>query len=281
MRCPDCGSDIHAFSEKCQTCGFFAGSPNVRAAAEPDEVAALEARYEAARSSAAVDGRLGVLDAFEKRATDSFAVINTDLEVLRAFLTNSKALYTTYSLGVKGQQRRAAEPDDDRERRMVEAKLFGAYGEEIRYAALSIERGLRSYGPVSLRLRDVAIAKRASLLEENSYDFVDHHALGPKVPIPPGHRSPWSTRHQLAVAKLGGAVEAGTREDEFADILLHSDGDRSTDRFIEVHVFGPFDAGAIESVRGRTPAKGKSGAADVARVKELLAKRGCSWIEDA
>jgi hypothetical protein len=282
MHCPDCGSEIHPLLEKCHTCGFFAGYPNVRAADEPGETAALTARYEAARLSAAGEGRSGALERFEEQLARSCAVISTDLEFLAAFLKNPKILHSTYSLGVKGQVRAPADPDDDRERRTVEAKVFGAYGEEIRYAALSLDgTGLSSYGPVTLRLRDVAIVKRASLLEENSYEFVDHHGLLPRVPIPQGYRCSWPNRHFLGVAKLGGEVRGDMKDDEFGPVLLYGNGDRSKDRFIEVHIYGTFDASAIESVRGKSPAKGKPGNAEVARIKELLAKRGCTWVEDA
>jgi hypothetical protein len=282
MLCPDCSSDIHPFSEKCQTCGLFAGYPNVRAADEPGEVAALEARYEAARRSAADDGRLSVLDTFEQHLAHSCAVINTKVDFLRAFLINPKTLHSTYSLGVKGQIRILADPDNDQERRTVEAKLFGAYAEEIRYAVLSMDgASLSSYGAIALRLRDVAVVKRASLLEENSYDFVDHHGLLPKVAIPRGYRCSWPRRPWLGVAKLAGMIRLDTTESEFQDILLYSEGDRSKDRFIEVHIYGPFDASAIESVRGKTPTKGKQDRAEIARVKELLVKRGCPWVEDA
>jgi hypothetical protein len=283
MLCPNlrCGSQIHADEEKCSTCGTFAGYPNVRAADHPDEVAALEARYRDERSSAAAEGRLAALDAFEQRLTNSSAaVVNVDFLFLYPFLARPGALYSTYDYGVEAEFRMPAEPENDRDRRRAGTRLFGRYAKDIRYAALSLDgAGLSSYGPFALRLRDVAIELRASLLEENSYDFVDRY--GTRGPLPPGFRCSWGNRHLLAVAKLGTELLPGTSESEFADLVLHSDGNRSTDRFIEVHIYGPFDARAIESVHGTTPRKGKQDRADVARVKDLLAKSGCAWVEDA
>jgi len=63
---------------------------------------------------------------------------------------------------------------DDARRRSVESILFGSYGEEIRYAALSLGGlGLVSYGPITMVMSEPAIAQRASLLEYNSFQFVE------------------------------------------------------------------------------------------------------------
>src|SRR5947199_10731413 len=60
----------------------------------------------------------------------------------------------------------------------VEGTFFGTYGEKIRYAALSLDgTGLKSYGEYSIRLWEIAIKDRTSLLEENTYDFVEHHGI--------------------------------------------------------------------------------------------------------
>lgn len=282
MNCPDCGKVVDAHVLTCTMCGCFVGFPNVRAAEAPDEIAALDQRYLGARQAATAAGRLAEVEAFEARLKTSFAVLNTRIADLHAFLANPKALYTTYSLGVKGQVRKPADPANDQERRGVEAKLFGTFGEEIRYAALSLDgAGVISYGAVTIRLREIAVAKRSSLLEENSFDFVDRHQLLPSVPVPRGSRSSWKDRHRLGVAKLGGMVHSGDGDEQFADLVLHSDGDRSTDRFIEVHIYGAFDADAIEAVRGKVAGKSKAERAEVERVKDLLRKRGCTWVDDA
>src|SRR6185436_12114757 len=130
MLCPNprCGSQIHPDKETCATCGTFAGYPNVRAADQPDEVAALEARYRDERSSAAAEGRLAMLDAFEERLTNSSsAVVNVDILFLHPFLARPGALYSTYDYGVEAEFRMPAEPEHDRDRREAGNRLFGPY----------------------------------------------------------------------------------------------------------------------------------------------------------
>ena len=134
--------------------------------------------------------------------------------------------------------------------------LFGTYGEDIRFAALSINGlGLRSYGAYGLVLRDVAVAKRASLLEENAYNFVKRHHLDPSSPIPEGYRSSWDNRHELAIAKLADVIGPDTAAAAYAGILLANGIDRAADDFIEVHIFGPFNINAVESVSGNSAPK--------------------------
>jgi hypothetical protein len=272
---------ISDVQEKCTTCGYNAGAPNVRTAMREEERQALETRYSEARQQATVSGSLGILDDFESALQTSAAVINAAPQFIFPFLANGSTLYSTYNLSVNGEVRSTASPDDDRHRVGVEGILFGSYGKQIRYAALSLDgSGLTSYGSFAMRLRDVAIRRRASLLEENSYDFVENQGLRPRSKIPSGFRSAWEERHKLAVAKLGGSLLPTTIAGEYQDLLLSSNGNRAEDRFLEVHIFGPFDANSVESVKGRSATKSKGEKADIARIKDALARAGKVWIEE-
>lgn len=142
-------------------------------------------------------------------------------------------------MGVKGQLRKPAEFESDRHRLTVEGVMFGSYGENIRYAALSLDgAGLRSYGSYSLRFREVAINRRATLLEENSYVFVEKHGMTAGKEIPSGYRSTWEEREKLALAKLAQRITPASSEGDFPGILLFSEGDYKTDDFIEIHIYG-------------------------------------------
>jgi len=280
INCPDCGSEIPYTEEKCPTCGYHAGPPNIRAANRTEEIQALDERYREAFETAKNDGYLPILEEFDKALKQTSAVINVDLNFLHFFTASAINLYTTYERGVAGQMRKPAPLEFDKDRRGVGGTVFGSYADEIRYAALSLDgSGPHSYGPYAMKLRDIAIRSRATTMENNSYDFVQKHALKPGKRPPPGHIASWDNRHKLAVAKLGEHLTPQTRETDFPRLLLSSVGNRATDDFIEVHIYGTFDLNAIESVRGSS-AGGSRDERDLLRmVKQHLSKAGKAWIE--
>ena len=149
-----------------------------------------------------------------------------------------------------GETRAPAAYDDDRLRRTVEALLFGSYGKQIRYAALSLDgNGLNSYGECAMEINSEYIQDRSSLLESNSFDFAQKLNLlnrayddNEKEKIPFGYVSTWRDKHKLSVAKLGDKINSNTTKTEFAKILLRTTKDRKTDEFIEVHIYGPISS---------------------------------------
>lgn len=200
-KCPNCGVDVPEATEKCLTCGCYIGPPNVRIAGRAEERTTLEGRYLQAVEAARSNGSYENLMRFAEAVKRAQAVINVRLDFLYLLLTADNTLHSSYSLAVGGQIRKPALGRDDQDRRGVEGKLFGTYGEEIRYAALSLDgSGLISYGPYAVKLREIAIKGRTTVLEENSYDFVRRHQLLPGVEIPPGYRAVWDDKHKLAVA---------------------------------------------------------------------------------
>jgi hypothetical protein len=276
--CSVCGSPISDVADRCSTCGTDAGAPNVRAAQEPAEISALENRFEDALARADAHGTRQETDDFMRALERSSAVVNCELPFLRDFVTRSTTLFANYHRGVQAEVRKAAEGGLDRDRVIADAVMFGSYSEKIRFAALSLTNtGLSSYGPYSLKLRDVAVAKRASLLEENSFSFIQHHNLSVKIPIPFGYRSTWAERAKLAIAKLVDLIAVGMDEIDFQSLLLVDSGNRVTDNFIEIHIFGTFDREAIDSVSGPKLKKRSRDVAIWEVVKETLKvlKRSC------
>jgi hypothetical protein len=279
LNCKVCGSGIPDTEEKCFTCGFNAGPPNVRAA-EAD-VPTLDKRYRAAIAKATTAGSLSVLERFEHAVKGTCAVINADLRFLHYFVTSGEALYANYEGGVAGRIRKPAEFYNDLKRRGVGGTLFGGYAGEIIYAALSLDgAGPKSYGPYAIKLRDIAVSKRATVLENNSYDFTKKHRLGPGDPRPVGYMANWENRHKLAVVKLAEYITPTTTDAEFAKLLLTSAGDRGTDEFIEVHVYGTFDLNAVESVKGSSKLGSRDDRALLRIVKAHLSNAGKLWIEE-
>src|SRR5437763_15456635 len=105
LACPDCHSQIPDSVEKCFTCGFNAGPPNVRTANSQSEAQALEERYRRTLERAETVGSLAVLTRFEEAVKSSCAVINGDLRFLYLFVTSGQNLYANYEGGVAGQVR--------------------------------------------------------------------------------------------------------------------------------------------------------------------------------
>lgn len=207
----------------------------------------------------------------------SCAVINVDIDFLHAFVTNNKTLYANYNNLVGSEIRKPALLEDGKRRRGIEATLFGDYAKHITYAALSLDgAGVKSYGAFSIVLRDIAIEKRATLLEDNSFQFVKKHEIRAGEGPPYGYRALWENRHELATAKLEPRILAETSASEYAKILLNSTGNFDTDDFIEIHIYGNFDNNAIDRVKGKSSDGPR---AMVARIKSMLKKTGQSWIE--
>lgn len=277
LKCPDCGSGIPDVVATCFTCGFYAGAPNVRSAATEEEV--LEVRYQAALTRAKTVGTIAIVEKFEEAVRQTSAIINVDLNFLHFFVTNNRALYANYEGGVSAGVRKPAEFYNDLRRRGVGGTLFGGYAGEIIYAALSMDgAGPVSYGPFAIKLKDIAVRNRATVLETNSYEFVKKNNLSPGDPRPPGYLASWSNRNKLAVAKLAEYITPAMRNEDFARLVLTSTGDRARDQFIEVHLYGTFDLNAVESVRG--PSKSISGDdRDLLRmVQKHLSNAGITWI---
>jgi hypothetical protein len=129
-----------------------------------------------------------------------------------------------------------------------------------------------------MTLRDIAIANRATVLEENSFAFVQKHCrISEQVPL--GYRTIWPKRHKLAVTKLGNRVTAATQPADFVGIFLSTAAERQADEFIEVHIYGPFDGNAVESVAGNPDSGDEEERVVAAIVREIVTLSGRKWID--
>lgn len=269
--CSECGSPISASVDRCSTCGADVGAPNVRAADQADEKATLRVRYDDAILRSVARGIGKEIDEFERAIERSSAVVNCNLSFLREFVSRASTLYANYHRGVQAGIRKAAEANWDLDRVAADGLLFGSYSNNIVMAALSLtDTGLSSYGPYSMKLREVAVYKRSSVLEENSFNFIEHHKLSIRTPIPQGYRAKWEERAKLAVAKLADFVAHGMGDVDFQRLLLVDTGDRASDSFMEVHLFGTFDREAVETVSGPKPKRRGPDVAIWGAVKEQL-----------
>lgn len=275
---PDCGFENPLGNEHCSGCGEFLGFPNVNDCSQQEERDALEKRYKESVEYAAKKGFDAKRVEFENAVKKSTAVINVDLHYLHSLMVGKNTLYSTYQLQTRGETRELAATEFDKERRGIEGTLFGGYGENIRYAALSLDgSGLTSYGEFTLVLSDTAVKKRATVLEENSYGFIRRHKILAGGKIPKGYRAVWEGRRKLAVAKLIEKILL-TKPANYANIVMDSAGDREKDEFIEIHIYGRLNEASVQAVRGGGSRVSEKDILE--RVKEYLTNNEKSWIEE-
>ncbi|HEV2988518.1 MAG TPA: hypothetical protein VG759_08755 [Candidatus Angelobacter sp.] len=279
VKCGRCGSNIPESNDRCPTCGEHAGFPNIREVDSQEEQEALTRRYDAMVAKHRSDGTSDVLDSFEEALENSVAVVACDLHFARQLMTSSKTLYNNYYMGVTANIRKPATLEDDRNRRVADSILFNGYAQEIVFAALSLTGlGLSSYGRYFMTLRDITIANRATVLEENSFTFVQKHCKVLERP-PLGYRATWPNRHKLGVAKLGTKITASTQNAHFASMVLSDGGERQAAEFIEVHIYGPFDGNAVESVAGSLKPGNEEEEIVAYIVRGVVISSGKKWVD--
>jgi hypothetical protein len=226
----------------------------VRRAAAADELAALNARYNAARDDAVRRVCEPQVQLFESAVAKSEAVLCLRWgTVLKAF-DRDNALFKTYYEQVHTGKRL---PDDsyfDQARVKVDAAFFPYYHEKTHFAALSLDGfGPSSYGECNFVFREAAISHRATVFEENTLAFCEKHPFPTGQTPPKGFSATWSDRGRLAVAKHHGEINDQTPQSQFSAILVKQKGDTSTDEFIEVHIYGTLDLAAVARFRAPKP----------------------------
>jgi hypothetical protein len=242
------------------------------------QTAELERRYQAARRSAEERQVSALFSELESLAAASSAVVNVGVGYAHHFLARNNELYAPYAKQVRAATRSPADYDDHRRRLAVDTAIYAGHGSEITFAALTADaQGLLSYGPVHLLLKEAAIARRATVLEENSFTFVRRHSVvsgdpppeadqgdqglrdppGHSVvsgdPPPEGYLATWPDRGRLAATKLEPSLAQEHQPEHLPRLLLHSEGDRGADDFLEVHIYGTFNWQAIREVRAPAP----------------------------
>lgn len=226
---------------------------------------------EQATSQLGAEACLSLIEALNQGAG---VVVSLPASVARHLIVDPRQLFQNYEHLVGGGMRSPAKPEHDRARKAVAGVLFGTYGEHIGYGALSLSgRGVRSYGPIFCRLRDVAIRDRTSFLEMNSFDFVRVKQLKAGDVPPPGHRAVWDNRVDLALAKHTSDISNSDTLNGWERRLIRDGADRSADDFIEAHFYGPFNADAIQALECAAGDLRKDERLDAEIILELFAKR--------
>ena len=251
LHCPDCNhSQSQINLTTCEDCGHDLGAPNVNIVSTNDELKALQERYDKAKDYTRDNGTEGELNRFEAFFNSKVkAIVNLPIQILDAWIVKSDA-YKSYDRAVEEGLRGIADLFNDRKRTTINSLLYGTYGRDIIFAALTInDKGLESYGNCRVILNENSIKSRSSTLEENSYNFVRTHDINLEtLNIPAGYRSTWQDKVKLAVAKLHTKLTSGSTEKDFANLILSSTGDKDTDEFIEVHIYKKLTKLAVKSI---------------------------------
>lgn len=255
-KCTRCAADYSAFDSACPACRLPLLPPNVRWAGTEAEMSALHERFElccAQRTTKdAIDAWAIATSILE---SDLGVVVAMSADFAKGFLLNRKTMYINYEALVDSGARRAAAFDDDVARRSIATTFFGGIASKIIYGALTTGYiGLRNYGSVFARLKEVAVKDRVSFLESNTFDFV--HRMPGKVGAPelkPGYRAIWSNRHELAAVKIESSIEQPCSSASLASQLLISGKTRADDSFIEAHIFEAFNADAVANIAFDAP----------------------------
>jgi hypothetical protein len=248
--CPneECKQVVPDHQRDCVVCGRDAGYPNVRKARQVGEIQALEKRFQKSVEDCKMRGCDSISDQFRERVTRSAAVLCRPLAKVLALVESDNELYSTFYQLVQAENRIPEKNIYDEYRSAVYSTLFPSYHQHIRFAALTInETGASSYGDCCVLLKEIAIRDRASVFEENSFEFFQKNAISVGKPAPEGYRAAWESRDRLAIAKLAKRINRDTDDANFGDLLI------SKNDFLEVHIYGPIHRRAIKAVVAKEP----------------------------
>ncbi|MBQ0719934.1 MAG: hypothetical protein KBT88_10230 [Gammaproteobacteria bacterium] len=248
--CHKCGAPQQAFERDCPSCGEHLGFPNVLLANSSLELEALESRFQSSLSKCVMNRSSSEFSTLvELIAKTSHVVVSVPVDIALKIVTDPLTLYVNYEKLVGAGVRSRGSFANDSHRKIVAGALFGSFGDQILYGALSLNgRGLATYGDIYCTLKGDSISKRTSFLEENSYDFSQKYK---DEQLPNGYRCDWGNRDKLVAIKLEseGLIKKSSDPKKWPSLVLNCDGvDRSKDKFVEAHIYGSFNIYSIDKI---------------------------------
>lgn len=273
VKCPRCGAMVLYQKVFCD-CGRSIGFPNVRRAEEMQTD--LDRHYADALQDAAARGVQSGIRELERVLGGSVATINIDAKLLYNLAVGTN--YISYYKALDEGLRQIAERQYHGQRQKVDAVIHTGYEAEILNAALSPDgRGLTNYGPIVLRLLEVSIDDRSSVLRENAFDFFERNNLGARnAEEANGWRAIWASRHRLGVAHLAPQVTSATAISDIPGLVLTSGSTRTDDRYMEVHIHGELSWQGIGSIVLERPLTDAAQQEDWEFARQKLTSRGIS-----
>lgn len=271
--CEHCKNALPPSVDRCPHCAWPGNYPNVRAAQKPEEIKALERRYQDARDKAKATGLEADALNFEKLASKSKTVISMSLLDFTPIALRDDEIFPTFHQKVGAGIKFPSGDRFSKLRSAYEASLFLGYQGQISFGALSLDgMGLKNYGGCYLTAKDDMIAHRTSIFEENNMLFIiRRHILAENIDeLPKGFRAIWQDRGKLAVAKL--ADRLGTCKN-LNELLLKNGKTTADDEFVEAHIYGSMTAKTFQAVKiVKRESKGMN--AIIKRLREKFTKLG-------
>lgn len=279
MICTKCQTDVADHLRNCPACQRDAGFPNVKYAMRAAEVAELGRRSDSADASADSKGARPQLDSFRLHVASSQAVLNRSLGDLHSWINDRKPLWFSFQIQVQ-LGRTPQDNDYDHARGSVGELVNPHVSKHINYAALSLDdTGMDHYGSYTVVLKELQIDDRASVFEENEFEFVRRHHIVPGVKaVPSGYRAVWENRSTLAAAKLHPKITSTTVPADYQSILMEPRGSTPTNDFVEVHIYGAMDCSIIHRVVGPAPSR-RADRSLWTQTKRALADLGAEVVE--
>lgn len=276
LTCTACGLSLAQPCRRCPNCGQEAGCPSHLVYAEEDRPylhrrfrsrqsshknyrhrmrrRRLHQRVRSRRSShGSTNSTWRKLLTLRQRITEAMRVsINMRPESLINLLSDPRTAY----VNLHGNRLAGAVVDPNRykdnKRLAFDLLAFGPDGEKIRFGALSLGGpGLFSYGTACVILKhEEALNRRISFLEENSFSYFQNDPPGVRVEVPVGVRALWPDAPTLAVLKHERDLVNQRRWslEQLGDLILHCEGDKRTDRYIEAQIGPPLTLENIEKI---------------------------------
>ena len=239
----------------------------------------LKRNFDDAVADATRRGLESKIDRIESLLAGSVATINVSPKVILSMVLGTA--YQSYHRALDQDLRQIAERKYHAHRVAVDAKVHPGYGAEILDAAVSPDgRGLTGYGEITLQLREISIADRASVLRENAYAFYERYNLGCRdAEEAPGWRATWADRARLGVAHLAPTLSPMIADKDLPFSVLAVGPSRDDDRYIEVHIYGQLTSAALEDVSLDRPLTHADDRDEWTLARQKLERRGVTVQE--
>jgi hypothetical protein len=274
--CYYCSFDVPISSDRCPHCALPSLFPNVVMASEQAQKDALDTRLGTAMQKLSQESAEVARTFQEEVRTRSEAVIARPSSEVYRLVASDTEIYASFYALVDADTRLPANNKWDSLREAIDSRIFPYFKDKIRFAALTLNgSGLPAYGDCFLILSERMIEHRSTVFEENTVVFCEKNKIGLAEQIPPGYSATWNERGKLAAAKHGHEIDAGLQRSDFHKIILRPGTDSGSDRFLEVHIYGPISVRSID----RVCVEGRKSTIKMRALREKLALRNVQLVE--